>query len=154
MVAFQDVMDADPTATLRELWVNVTVGMDLSQGEETSSLAAIIDEGRLQASFDLDDDGFVDVTFVLLLVGGFVVELFENPICHNCHTVLFGILRIDKHFPDHSSSTTNLEGVDVGVLRGGPQPSTHLRGYGQQHGWKAQIQCKYSQSPFIMQAAL
>src|SRR6266487_5204896 len=128
MVAFQDIMDADPTATLRELGVDVTGGMNLPQGEETSSLAAIIDEGRLQASLDLDDAAFVDITFVLLLVGGFDVELFENPIRHNCHAVLFGVLRIDKHFPDHSSSTANLEGVDVGFCVGALNPARICEG--------------------------
>jgi hypothetical protein len=33
------------------------------------------------------------------------------------------------------SSATASEGVNLGVLRGGPPAITHLQGYDQQHGW-------------------
>ena len=52
------------------------VGMDLAEGQEAVPVAAVFDEGRLQARLHPDDPGEVDVAFELLLGSRLDVVIF------------------------------------------------------------------------------
>ena len=54
----------------------VVVGMDFAEGEEAVAVAAILDEGRLQAGLYPDDLGEVDVALELPLGRCLDVEIF------------------------------------------------------------------------------
>ena len=51
--------------------------MDFAESEEAVAVAAIFDERGLQARFDADDFGEVDVAFELMLRRCFDVEFVE-----------------------------------------------------------------------------
>jgi hypothetical protein len=123
LVPLQHIVDTDATTTFGEVWIGITGRMHLSQGKEPGTLAAVVDERRLQPGLNLHHDAFVDVTFVLFLVRSFDVEFFENAVCHDSYAALFGILRVDKHFPDHKSSKLDLKGLMWGCRVGPSRPS-------------------------------
>ena len=55
----------------------VVVGMDFRERQKPVTVAAVIDEGRLQGRFNPRDLGEVDVTAKLLAVGAFEIEFFD-----------------------------------------------------------------------------
>ena len=55
----------------------VVVGMDFRERQKPVTVAAVIDESRLQGRFNPRDLGEVDVTAKLLAVGAFEIEFFD-----------------------------------------------------------------------------
>jgi hypothetical protein len=79
----------------------VIVGMDLAEGEETMTVAAEIDECRLQRGFYPGNLGEIDVALDLLVFSRFEVE-FLNPIAReHRHPSFFRVARIDQHARCH-----------------------------------------------------
>ena len=79
----------------------VVVGVDLAEGEEAVAVAAILDERRLQARFDPDDLGEVDVALELLLRGCLDVVIFEPVTVQHDHAGFFRVGRVDQHAFGH-----------------------------------------------------
>ena len=69
----------------------VVVGVDFAEGQEAVAVAAIFDEGGLQAGLYADDFGEVDVAFELLLGRGLDVEVFEAVTVQHHHAGFFRV---------------------------------------------------------------
>ena len=79
----------------------VIVGMDLVEGQETVTVAAIFDEGRLKRRLYPRDFGEIDIALDLGLGGRFEIELFKTIAIENDDPCLLGMRRIDQHFLCH-----------------------------------------------------
>src|SRR5690606_5987773 len=62
---------------------------------------AEVDEGCLDAWFQVDDSALVNVSDVVVLAMAFNVELFEPSIFHDSDAAFFGLCHIDQHFLLH-----------------------------------------------------
>ena len=89
----------------------VVVGMDLAEGEKPVPVAAIFDERRLQAGFDPDDLGEVDVALELLLRRGLYVVIVEPVTVEDDDARLFRVGRVDQHTLGHGGRNSGGPGV-------------------------------------------
>ena len=79
----------------------VVVGVDLAEGEEAVAVAAVLDEGGLEARLHPHDAGEVDVALQRAAVLGLEVEILNPvPVQHH-HPRLFGVGGIDQHALGH-----------------------------------------------------
>ncbi len=74
---------------------------DVTDVQETVASYAEIDEGSLNAGFEIDDPAFVDIPYVIILAGAFNVELFENSVLDDRNPALFGLRYVDQHLLLH-----------------------------------------------------
>ena len=81
----------------------VVVGVDLAEGQEAVTVAAIFDEGGLQARFDPDDLGEVDVALELLLGRRLDVVVVEPVTVQHDDAGLFRVGRVDQHALGHGT---------------------------------------------------
>ena len=79
----------------------VVVGVDLVEGQEAVPVAAVFDEGRLQAGLYPGDLGEVDVAAKLLLGAALEVEIFNPGSVHDDHPRFFRVGGVDQHFLGH-----------------------------------------------------
>ena len=79
--------------------------MDLAEGEKAVTIAAVIDERRLQRWFDAGDFREIDIPFYLLLGGRLEIELFETVAVEHHHPCLLRVSGIDEHALCHSGVT-------------------------------------------------
>ena len=75
----------------------VVVRMDLGEGEEAVPVAAIFDEGGLQARLDADDLGEIDVALELLLRGCLDIVIFEAVTVQHDDAGFLRVCRVDQH---------------------------------------------------------
>ncbi len=75
------------------------LGFDIADMEKSIPTDTEVDEGRLNARFEIDDLAFVDVSDVVVLTGSLGVELFKNSIFEDGDPTFFGLRDIDEHFP-------------------------------------------------------
>ena len=73
----------------------VVVGMDFAEGQEAMAVAAIFDEGSLQAGFYPDYLGEVDIALDLLSRCGLNVEILKPVAIQYHHARLFRVAGID-----------------------------------------------------------
>jgi hypothetical protein len=79
----------------------VIVGMDFAERQETVTIAAEVDESRLQGRFYPGNFSEIDIAFDLLVIGRLKVE-FLNPVAfQHRHPGFFLVARIDKHARGH-----------------------------------------------------
>ena len=79
----------------------IIVGMDFAEGEEAVTVAAEVDESRLERGFYTGNLGEVDIALDLLVFGRFEVE-FLNPVAlEHRHPGFFRVARIDQHARCH-----------------------------------------------------
>jgi len=71
------------------------------KGKKTVLLSPIVDEGRLETSFDLHDDTFVDVARYGLLDGHLDIVIQQFAVIDDGHPFLFRMYRVDKHLFSH-----------------------------------------------------
>ena len=71
--------------------------MNFANGQEAVPVAAVIDERRLQARLDFDDNAVVDVAFDLFLAGRLDGELFQNAIFDDGDAAFFLVRDVNKH---------------------------------------------------------
>ena len=71
--------------------------MYLAEGQEAVAVAAVLDEGRLQARLHPDDLGQVDVALELALGGSLDVVVFEAVTVQDHHAGLFRVGGVDQH---------------------------------------------------------
>ena len=79
----------------------VVVGMDFAEGEEAVPVAAVLDEGRLQARLYPNDLGEVDVALELSLGRRLDIEILEPVTIQHHHAGLFRVRGIDQHTLGH-----------------------------------------------------
>ena len=79
----------------------IVVGMDFAEGQEAVTVAAVIDEGRLQRRLDARDLGQIDVAAKLLAVSGLEVEFLDTVAAQNHHPGFLRVGRIDEHLVGH-----------------------------------------------------
>ncbi len=70
---------------------------DFLERQETVTLGAIVDEGRLKTGLDAGDDGLVDVALAFFLGGRFDIEVDQFLTVHDRDAQFFGLRRIEKH---------------------------------------------------------
>ncbi len=75
----------------------IIVGMDLAEGEEAVTVAAIFDESGLERGLHPRHAGKVDVAFDLLLGRGLEIEFVEPVTAEDNDPGLFRMGRVDEH---------------------------------------------------------
>ena len=75
----------------------VIVGMDFVEGQEAVAIAAVFDEGGLEAGLYAGDFGQVDVAAKLALRSGFEIELLNLASVHDGDPGFFRVGRVDQH---------------------------------------------------------
>ena len=79
----------------------VIVRMDVRKRQETVPVAAILDKGRLQRSFDAGDLAEINVAFQGCPGSGFVVEVLKPAVVDDGDPGFFRMRCIDEHAPGH-----------------------------------------------------
>ncbi len=77
------------------------LGFDVADVQEAIAPHAEIDEGRLDARLQVDDDSFIDVADVAVLTRALDVQLFQGPIFHDRDPAFLRLGDIDQHFLFH-----------------------------------------------------
>ncbi len=75
--------------------------LDVADVQEAVAADAEIDEGRLDARLQVDDDAFVDVADVTVLAGPLDVQLFQDPVFNDRDPAFFRLGDVDQHFLFH-----------------------------------------------------
>ena len=75
--------------------------MDIRKGQETVSVAAVLDEGGLQRSFDAGDLAEIDIAFQGRPGSGFVIEVLKPAVVDDSDPGFFRMRCIDEHAPGH-----------------------------------------------------
>ncbi len=70
---------------------------DFLERQEALAFGAVVDEGGFQAGFDAGDFALVDVPFLLLIGGGFDIEVEEFLAVDNRHAQLFRMSCVKQH---------------------------------------------------------
>ena len=79
----------------------VVVGMDFRERQEAVTVAAVVDERRLQRRLYAGDFGEVDITAKLFAVGALEVEFLDAIAAKHDDPGLFRVGRVDQHFVGH-----------------------------------------------------
>ena len=79
----------------------VVVGVDFAERQEAVAIAAVFDERRLQAGFDPDDLGEVDVPFELPFGRRLDVEIFKSGTVQHHDAGFFRVRGVDQHALRH-----------------------------------------------------
>jgi hypothetical protein len=79
----------------------IIIRMDFAEGEEAVTVAAILDEGRLQRRLYPRDLGEIDVAPQLFALGGLEIKLFDAVAANHNDPGLFRVGSIDQHFVGH-----------------------------------------------------
>ncbi len=80
----------------------IVVGMDLAEGEEAVAVAAILDEGRLEAWLYANHLGKIDVALELSFGRCLDVEILETVTVQHHHAGFFRVCSVDQHALGHS----------------------------------------------------
>src|ERR1700676_5091802 len=83
----------------------VVIRVDLAEGQEPVSIAAVVDKGRLQRRLDPRYLCQIDVAFDLFLRGRLEIEFLETSATGHHHPGFFGVGSIDKHALGHWGAT-------------------------------------------------
>ena len=75
--------------------------LDVADVQEAVAADAEIDEGRLDARLQVDDDALIDVADVTILPCALDVQLFQGAIFHDRDPAFLGLRDIDQHFLFH-----------------------------------------------------
>jgi len=75
----------------------VIVGVNFVEGEETVTVAAVLNKGRLQAGLDPGYLGEIDVAAKLAATAGLKVEFLNLAAVHDSDARFFRVRRIDQH---------------------------------------------------------
>ena len=79
----------------------VIIGMDFAEGEEAVAISAIVDERRLERRFDPGDLGEIDISFELLVLGGFEIKFLDPVSFDDGDPGLLRVARVDQHAHGH-----------------------------------------------------
>ncbi len=86
----------------------IIIRMDFGKGEESVSIAAVVDEGRLQRRLDPGYLGEIDISAKLFPVFGFEVEFLNAISADDDHPSFLGVAGIDEHFIGHKARLSTL----------------------------------------------
>jgi hypothetical protein len=81
--------------------MSVVLVFDIADMQESVAADAEIDEGSLNAGFDVDNFTFVDVSDVVFCTAAFYVELFEDAVFDDRNPTFLGLQDIYEHFLFH-----------------------------------------------------
>ncbi len=101
----------------------IIVGVDFAERQETMAVAAIFDEGRLEARLHADNLGEIDIAFELLPGLGLDVEILESATFQHHDAGFFRMGGIDEHTLGHkeaNSGASKPRGNPMGARPGGP----------------------------------
>ena len=94
----------------------IVVWMDFRKSQETVTVAAVIDERRLERRLNARHLGEIDVAFQLFACGAFEIEFFDASAANHHHTGFFRMGGVDEHFAAHMSlSFASAEGWTASV---------------------------------------
>jgi hypothetical protein len=79
----------------------IIIRMDFAEGEKAVTVAAILDEGRLQRRLYARDLGEIDIAAQLLALGGLEIKFFDAIAADHNDPSLFRVGGIDQHFVGH-----------------------------------------------------
>jgi len=79
----------------------VIVRVDFGESEEAVTVAAIIDERRLQRRLDPSHFGEIDISLELLVLGGFEIKFLDPISLDHRHPGLLLVARVDQHAHRH-----------------------------------------------------
>jgi len=79
----------------------VIVGMDFTEGEETVTIPAVIDERRLERRFDPGYFGEIDITLELLVLLGLEIEFLDPVTLGDRDPGFLRVARVDQHAHGH-----------------------------------------------------
>ena len=93
--------------------------LDVADVQEAVAAHAEIDERRLDARLQVDDDALIDVAHVAVLPGALDVELFQDAVFDDRDPAFLRLRDIDQHFLFHGLCVLMLRlprrGRDVSV---------------------------------------
>ena len=75
--------------------------MDFAEGEEPVTVAAVVDERRLQRRFDPGHLGKIDIAPQLAAICRLEVEFLNAVSAHDHHPGFLRVGRVDEHFVGH-----------------------------------------------------
>ena len=75
--------------------------LDVADVQEAVAAHAEIDERRLDARLQVDDDAFVNVSYVIVLSSPFYIQFFEGSIFNDGDPAFFRLRDVDQHFLFH-----------------------------------------------------
>jgi hypothetical protein len=79
----------------------IIIRMDFAEGQKTVTVAAVLDEGRLQRWLYARDLGEIDIAAQLFALGGLEIKLFDAVAADHDDPGLFRVGSIDQHFVGH-----------------------------------------------------
>ena len=79
----------------------IIIGMNFAESQETVTIPAIFDEGRLKGGFYARDFCEINIAAKLFFISGLEVEFLDPVSAHHHNPCFFGMGRIDKHFVRH-----------------------------------------------------
>ena len=75
--------------------------LDVADVQEAVASHAEIDERRLDARLQVDDDAFVNVSYVIVLSSPFYIQFFEGSVFNDGDPAFFRLRDVDQHFLFH-----------------------------------------------------
>ena len=78
---------------------------DVADVEEPVAADAEVDEGGLDARFQVDDAALVDIARVVVLAGSFNVQFFEQAVLHDRNPAFFRLRDVDQDFLLHRADS-------------------------------------------------
>ncbi len=79
----------------------IVVRMNFAEGQKAVTVAAVLDEGRLQRRLYAGDLGEIDVAAQLLALGGLEIKFFDAIAADHNDPGLFRVGGVDQHFVGH-----------------------------------------------------
>ncbi len=76
----------------------VVIRVDFVEGQKAVAIAAILDEGGLQAGLYPRNLGEIDAPAKLFAGGAFKIEFFNAAVVGDHHPRLFGVGGVDQHY--------------------------------------------------------
>jgi hypothetical protein len=95
----------------------VIVRVDFVEREEPVTVAAELDERRLQRRLDARHAREIDVALELLLAGGFEIEFVQLVSVENDHAGFFRVGRVDQHTFSHRDTLLRMRRRSPGCAR-------------------------------------
>ncbi len=83
------------------------LGLDVTDVQEAVAADTKVDEGCLDAGFQIDNFSFVDIACIVVLTGPLGVQFFEHTVFENRNPTFLRLRNVDQHFFSHMSIPVN-----------------------------------------------
>jgi hypothetical protein len=98
-------------------WDLVVVGVNFAEREKPVPVTAVLDESGLQAGFDANNLGEVDVAFELPFDSRFDIKIFEAIPIHDHDAGFFRVRDVDQHTLGHKGLNSGAPAVATSTAR-------------------------------------